>query len=103
MQMLLGMYPQLAQAGIVQPANVYNAVRKVLEIMGYKNAGEFISPPPPPPGPDMGLAAGAPGMAQSPGLPGSFPPSVGQPQGAVPAGANSDFWQGVLQGVKGNG
>jgi hypothetical protein len=44
MQMLLSLYPQLAQAGIVRPENVYNAVKKMLEIMGYKNAGEFISP-----------------------------------------------------------
>jgi len=46
MQMLLSLYPQLAQAGIVQPENVYNAVKKMLEIMGYKNADEYISKPP---------------------------------------------------------
>jgi hypothetical protein len=45
LQMLLGMYPQLMQVGIVQPQNIYNAVKKMLEIMGYKNAGEFITEP----------------------------------------------------------
>lgn len=106
MQMLLQMYPQLNQAGIVQPVNVYNAVRKLLEIMGYKNAGEFISPPqaPPPPGQGATLPGGISGAAQSPGLPGGFSPpfAAGQPQGTVPA-ADSAFWKQVLQGGKGNG
>lgn len=105
MQMLLSMYPQLAQAGIVQPANVYNAVKKLLEIMGYKNTGEFISPPQlPQPGPATGLPGGLPGSVQAPGLPGSLSSSfpAGQPQGALP-GADAAFWQKVLQGASGNG
>lgn len=67
-QTLLGMYPQLMQAGIVEPRNIYNAVKKMLEIMGYKNAGEFISQPPPPQSPAMPL----------PGQP-ELPPQGGQP------------------------
>lgn len=103
MQLLLGMYPQLAQTGIVQPVNVYNAVRKLLEIMGYKNSGEFISSPPPPPtGAVPGMAGGIPGAAQPQGLPGGLPPAAGQPQGAANA-AEAEFWRQVLQGVRGNG
>jgi hypothetical protein len=119
MQMLLSMYPQLAQAGIVQPQNVYNAVRKLLEIMGYKNTGEFISPPPPP-----AMPGGIPGAAQPPGLPGGFSSlPAGQPQGAMAAGpgtpgalataqglpaagptaADAAFWQQVLAGAKQGG
>ncbi|MDR3563271.1 MAG: poly(3-hydroxybutyrate) depolymerase [Negativicutes bacterium] len=60
-QMLLGMYPHMAQAGIVKPENVYNAVRKMLEIMGYKNISEFISEPPPAPKPPAGAPVGAQG------------------------------------------
>ncbi|MDT8900844.1 hypothetical protein [Anaeroselena agilis] len=124
MQMLLGMYPQLAQAGIVQPVNVFNAVRKLLEIMGYKNAGEFISSPPPqapgaglpglPSGPRAG-AQGMPGPGQAgPGMPGAVQPGTpGLPPGlggtGEPAGgpgnqpADAEFWQRVLQGVRQGG
>lgn len=123
MQMLLGMYPQLAQAGIVQPVNVFNAVRKLLEIMGYKNTGEFISPPPQAaPGAGMpGLPGGPVAGAQGPGLgqagpdvaglvqPGAqgFPPGLAGM--GVPAGgpgsppADAEFWQRVLQGVRQGG
>lgn len=84
MQMLLQMYPNLAQAGIVQPVNVYNAVKKMLEIMGYKNTGEYISPPPPPmtpagPGMPLGLpsAAGLQPGGAPPGMPPGQPPMQG--------------------------
>lgn len=82
MQMLLSLYPSLAQAGIVQPVNVYNAVRKMLEIMGYKNTGEFISPPE-----AMPEGAGMPGgqVAAGPGALGSTVTGTGAQAGLTAA------------------
>lgn len=117
MQMLLGMYPRLAEAGIVQPVNVYNAVRKLLEIMGYKNTGEFISEPQPQAAPGAGMPmAGAIGAA-GPGTPGALVTAQGVPAAAPGAPgeaaglpgaarmpvADANFWQQVLQGVRQGG
>lgn len=107
MQMLLNMYPRLAEAGIVQPQNVHNAVRKMLEIMGYKNTGEFISlPPPQQPGmPGVpGGVPGVPGMAGAGGAGMAGPGAAGP--GAISAGptaADAEFWQQVLQGARQSG
>ena len=45
MQMLLQLYPTLMQLGIATPENIYNAVKKLIEEMGYKNVDAFIKDP----------------------------------------------------------
>ncbi|RMD45741.1 MAG: poly(3-hydroxybutyrate) depolymerase [Aquificota bacterium] len=45
MQILLQLYPTLLQMGIATPENIYNAVKKLIEEMGYKNVDAFIQDP----------------------------------------------------------
>jgi len=45
MQMLLQIYPQLTQVGIVTPKNIYNFAKKYFETLGFKNADDFITDP----------------------------------------------------------
>ena len=45
MQMLLQLYPTLLQMGIADQENIYNAVKKLIEEMGYKNVDAFIKDP----------------------------------------------------------
>ena len=84
MQMLnQQLLPVWAKAGIVQPQNIYNVAKRTIEVMGYKNAGEFISPPPPPvpPGMPPGAAQGMPPGMTSGGPPAGqpLPDAAGQP------------------------
>ena len=45
LQMLMQVYPQLAQAGIVTPKNVYNLAKKLFETLGFKNVDDFLTDP----------------------------------------------------------
>ena len=44
-QMLLQIYPQLFQVGIVTPKNIYNLAKKLIETLGFKNVEDFITEP----------------------------------------------------------
>lgn len=44
-QMLMGEQKQLAQAGLVTPANFYASASKLAEIVGFKNPDQFFSMP----------------------------------------------------------
>jgi hypothetical protein len=45
MQMLQGLMTQLAQAGFVGPQQIYNAGKKFIETIGFKNVDDFIMKP----------------------------------------------------------
>lgn len=45
MQMLQGLMTQLAQAGFVGPQQIYNAAKKFIETIGFKNVNDFILTP----------------------------------------------------------
>lgn len=45
MQLLLGMYPQLLQAGLASPEHVSYAFGRLVESLGYKNVSDFIFTP----------------------------------------------------------
>lgn len=45
MQMLQGLMTQLAQAGFVGPQQIYNAAKKFIETIGFKNVDDFILTP----------------------------------------------------------
>ena len=45
MQLLLGMYPQLLQAGLATPEHVSYAFGRLVEALGYKNVSDFIFTP----------------------------------------------------------
>ena len=45
MQMVMGMQQQLLQLGMVQPQNVFNAAKRLVEAMGYRDADQFITLP----------------------------------------------------------
>ncbi len=45
LQMLLSLYPQLLQMGLATPEHVYNAVKKLIEEMGFKNVNDFLQDP----------------------------------------------------------
>jgi hypothetical protein len=45
MQMLQGLMTQLAQAGFVGPQQIYNAGKKFIETIGFKNVDDFILTP----------------------------------------------------------
>jgi hypothetical protein len=45
MQMLQGLMTQLAQAGFVGPQQIYNAGKKFIETIGFKNVEDFILTP----------------------------------------------------------
>ena len=44
-QLLQGLMTQLAQAGMVGPQQIYNAAKKYIETLGYKNVNDFIMTP----------------------------------------------------------
>ena len=85
LQLLIGLYPQLLQIGIATPKNVYNAIKKLIETLGFKNTDDFITDP----------TGGQLGQGQvSSGLPAGTP-DAGAPQG-LPANAGG-LPQGVIQ------
>lgn len=45
MQLLLGMYPQLVEAGIADVSHVSYAFGRLVEALGYKNVSDFVFPP----------------------------------------------------------
>lgn len=45
MQLLLGMYPQLLQAGLATPEHVSYAFGRLVEALGYKNVSDFLFTP----------------------------------------------------------
>ena len=45
LQMIMQVYPQLVQAGIVTPKNIYNLAKKFVEALGFKNVDEFLTDP----------------------------------------------------------
>ncbi len=45
LQMLLSLYPQLLQMGLATPEHIYNAVKKLIEEMGFKNVNDFLQDP----------------------------------------------------------
>ena len=45
MQMLQGLMTQLAQAGFVGPQQIYNAAKKFIETIGFKNVDDFVLTP----------------------------------------------------------
>lgn len=45
LQMIMNVYPQLVQAGIVTPKNIYNLAKKFIEALGFKNVDEFLTDP----------------------------------------------------------
>lgn len=45
MQMLQGLMTQLAQAGFVGPQQIYNAAKKFIETIGFKNVNDFVLTP----------------------------------------------------------
>ncbi|RLE46024.1 poly(3-hydroxybutyrate) depolymerase [Candidatus Woesearchaeota archaeon] len=45
LQMLMQVYPQLVQAGIVSPKNIYNLAKKFIEALGFKNVDDFLTDP----------------------------------------------------------
>lgn len=45
MQLLLGMYPQLLQAGLASPEHVSYAFGRLVEALGYKNVSDFLFTP----------------------------------------------------------
>ena len=45
MQMLQGLMTQLAQVGMVGTKQIYNAAKKYIEILGFKNVNDFIMTP----------------------------------------------------------
>ncbi|RKX60864.1 MAG: poly(3-hydroxybutyrate) depolymerase [Thermodesulfobacteriota bacterium] len=45
LQMIMQVYPQLVQAGIVTPKNIYNLAKKFIEALGFKNVDEFLTDP----------------------------------------------------------
>jgi hypothetical protein len=69
LQTLIALQAQAAQYGLVQPQNGYNAIAKLCEAMGYKDASQFFTPPdpnaPPPQAPDPNAAAMAKVQAES--------------------------------------
>ena len=45
LQMLIQLYPQLIQFNIATPKNMYNALKKIVETMGFKNVNDFLTDP----------------------------------------------------------
>ena len=45
LQMIMQIYPQLAQVGIVTPKNIYNIAKKFIEALGFKNVDDFLTDP----------------------------------------------------------
>ena len=44
MQLLLSIYPQALQVGIVDPSHIAYAMGRMIEAMGYKNVSDFVFP-----------------------------------------------------------
>ncbi|RLI97986.1 MAG: hypothetical protein DRP00_03005 [Candidatus Aenigmatarchaeota archaeon] len=45
LEMIMQIYPQLAQVGIVTPKNIYNIAKKFIEALGFKNVDDFLTDP----------------------------------------------------------